>query len=583
MGASPFPRGRRGGPAAALIAGIAACGVVALAWLAVPAAAAREPLRDEPVRWDAADRGNIEKPKKRNPSLRRDEFDETIVRPVGRLFNPVRFARHVGGIFGGEVARPAVDVNDLDEALSSSWFTNRIGLYPMSPEEVARGPVTVEGPDRSAPFRVVRAKSQGVTAGFNVKDARGDTYVVKFDPAGWPGSTTAAGVIAGRLLHAAGYNVTEDFVVMVRREDLRLGDGVQITERHGKKRPMTEADLDSILAKAPREPDGSWRAIASKFLPGELLGPFDWKSRRHSDPFDRIKHENRRSLRGLRMICAWLAHFDTKQGNTQDTYITEGGRRYVKHYLFDFTATLGTGGVGPFPLSNFEYGADFSAIGGRLFGLGFHEDDWRRLTLPQGMPELGYYEAEQFDPMEWKPLQPNAAFANMTERDGYWAAKIISAFRRDQLEAAVAEGKYRNPEAAKYMVDMLEARRDKIARLWFERVPPLDFFTWREGALRFHDLGAERGLYPGSTPRYRVRLAACDAERKLGAWSDWQETKETGADLASLAANPPGGDAGDANRPFLALEASVDRGAGWSREVRFYVARASGRVVAVDR
>src|SRR5690349_4754802 len=347
MGANRFPTARRAVGALVL--------VVALTW-AGDVARAAEPLRDEPVRWDALDCGSIAKPKKRDPSLKRDEFDETIVRPVGRLVNPVRLARHVGAIFGGEVVRPAADVNELDEAFNSTWFTNRIGIRAMTPEEAARGPVTSDGPDRSAPWAVVRAKTQGVTAGFNVKDAKGVVYVVKFDPVCCNGSTTAAGVIAGRLLHAAGYNVPQDFVVTFHREDLVLGPGVMITEKRGKKRPMTEADLDAILAKAPREADGGWRAIASQFLPGEILGPYDWKGRRHDDPFDRVKHENRRTLRGLRMICAWLAHFDVKQHNTQDTYMVEGDRRYVKHFLFDFTATLGTGGEGPIPLANMEYG-----------------------------------------------------------------------------------------------------------------------------------------------------------------------------------------------------------------------------------
>jgi hypothetical protein len=311
--------------------------------------------------------------------------------------------------------------------------------------------------------------------------------------------------VAGRLLHTAGYNVPQDFVIRFRREDLTLAEGVSYTPRDGAKRAMTAADLDAILAAVAKEPDGTWRAIASQFLPGQVLGPFDWKGRRRDDPFDRIKHQNRRPLRGLRMIAAWLAHFDLKQGNTMDCYVSEGERQYVKHYLFDFTATLGTGGMGPFPMANMEYGVDPPAIAGRLLGLGLHEDDWRRLELPADMPAVGYFEAEHFDPMEWKTLTPNAAFANMTERDGYWAAKIVSAFRREHLEAAVAEGKYANPEAARYLVRTLEARRDKIARLWFDRVPPLDFFAWAEDSIRFRDLGAERGLYPGTTPRYRAR------------------------------------------------------------------------------
>ena len=283
------------------------------------------------------------------------------------------------------------------------------------------------------------------------------------------------------------------------------------------------------------------------------------------------------------MICAWLAHFDVKQGNTQDVYVTEGERRFVRHYLFDFTATLGTGGTGPIPLANMEYGVDFPAIGGRMLGLGIHEDRWRRLVLPDSLPEVGYFEAEHFDPMEWKSLQPNAAFANLTERDGYWAAKVVSAFRREHLEAAVAEGKYHDPRAADYVVRMLEARRDKVARYWFDRVPPLDFFDSREGTLRFHDLGAERGLYPGTTPRYRVRAAACDAERRAGAWSDWREVAEPAADWRIWRRTRPATGAGIAERPFLVVEAQVDRGRGFGRAIRVYVAPASGRVIAVER
>jgi hypothetical protein len=562
----------------------AAFALVASALIAAASPAhARPPLRDEPVAWHAADRGDIPAPKERDPSLLRDQFEETVARPVGRFFNPVRLARHVGGIFGTEIAHSAADINALDEALNSTWFTNRIGVYAMTPEDVARGPVTDGGPDRSAPWRVTRAKTQGVTPGFNIQDGRGRTFVIKFDAPCCPGGPSAAGVVTGRLLHAAGYNVPEDFVVTFRREEVVVGENVTFTDRKGAKRTMLPADLDSLLAAVTPQPDGSYRAIASRFLDGKPIGPFDWKGRRRDDPFDRVKHENRRELRGLRMIAAWLAHFDMKQHNTLDMWVEDGGRRYVKHYLIDFASTLGMGAMGPFPLANMEYGFDISAISGRLFSLGIHEDDWRRLERPAELPEVGYFEAEHFDPMEWKPLQPNAAFANLTERDGYWAAKVVSAFRDEHIRAAVAEGKYRDPEAAAYVARTLAARRDKIARYWFDRVAPLDFFRWESGTLRFQDLGAARDLYPGTTPRYRVRLAACDAERNAEAWTPWSDAAETRFDLAGPAAAPPGRDASADRRPFLALETSVDRGSGWSRPIRVYVARATGRVVAVDR
>ena len=587
MGVNRFPPGdaragrapqRRHHVVAWAVAGIwiAALVVATGAW-------ARTPLRDAPPAWEAGDRGDIPPPKPRDPSLLRDAFDENVVRPGGRFFNPVRLVRHLGGLFGTEIAHSAADINDLDEALNSTWFTNRIGIFPRSPEQVARGPVATDGPDRGGPWRVTRAKTQGVTPGFNVNDNRGDTYVIKFDPPCCPGGPSAAGVVTGRLLHAAGYNVPQDFVVTFRRDDVIVNEGVTLTDRDGMKRAMTEADLDSMLTRVVPEPDGSYRAIASRFLAGKPLGPFDWKGRRKDDPFDRVKHENRRELRGLRMICAWLGHFDMKQHNTLDMWIEDGSRRYVKHYLIDFASTLGMGAGGPFPMANMEYGADLSAAFGRLFSFGLHEDAWRRLERPSKFPEVGYFEAERFEPMEWKPLQPNAAFANMTERDGYWAAKIVSAFTDERIAAAVAEGKYHDPEAARYVARTLAARRDKIARIWFDRVPPLDFFVFEEGTLRFHDLGAERGVYPGTTPRYRVRVAACDAGRNAGGWSDWREASAPRFDLADVAARPPDDEASPSRRPFLVVEASVDRGDGWRGPIRAYVSRANGYVVAVDR
>ena len=245
------------------------------------------------------------------------------MRPGGRLFHPVRLVRQAGTWFGGDITCAASDVNALDEVIASSWFTNRIGLFPMTPAEVARGAAAGEGPDRSAPWRITRAKSEGVTPGFNIEDAQGHTYVLKFDPACCPGGASAAGAISGRLLHAAGYNVPADFAVTFRRGDVVLGPGVMLTDAEGRRRPMTEADVDTLLSRVMPLPDGSYPAAASRFLPGRPLGPFDWKGRRDDDPTDRVNHENRRELRGLRMICAWIAHFDMKQHNTLDMWVEE--------------------------------------------------------------------------------------------------------------------------------------------------------------------------------------------------------------------------------------------------------------------
>ncbi len=557
--------------------------VVALSACSFGRAAAAEPLRDAPVVWEMDDRRDAPRPKERDPNLLRDGIEESIINPLGRLLNPSRLVRKVGVLFGGDHVLPASNLNALDEVPNSSWFTNRIGLQPVTPEEAARGPVHGDGPDRSAPWTVVSAKTQGVTPGFNIRDARGQTYLLKFDPPCCPGMSSAAGVISGRLLHTAGYNVPEDFVVTFHREDLVLGEKVRMTDSHGVKRPMTTEDLDRILAAVVPDPGGGWRAIGSKFLSGKPAGPFNWRGRRKDDPLDPVRHENRRELRGLRVIAAWLDHFDMKQGNTLDMYVEDGGRHYLRHYLIDFASTLGAGATGPYPQANYEYAFDPPAIFGRTLSLGFYQTPWERLERPAGLDEIGYLESKEFQPAKWKPLDPNAAFANLTDRDGYWAAKIVSAFTNEHLEAAVDEGRYRSPEAARYVVRMLAERRDKIARHWFDRVAPLDFFTIDGEAVRFHDLGEERGIYPGTTPRYRARVAAVDAGRGGAEWSGWSEMTVPAVDLSVAVTVEPIRSTPEAKRPFLAVQAQVNRGGGWSRSVTVYISRASGRVVGLSR
>ena len=538
---------------------------------------------DAQVVWHENDRQNIQQPAARDPSLVRDAIEASLFRPMGRFFNPARVVRHVGSLFGGDHVPPAANANSLDEVPNSSWFTNRIGLFPLTPESAARGPSTGSGPDRSGTWTVIGAKTEGITPGFTIRDAAGDRFMIKFDPPGYVGMTIGAGVISGRILHSAGYNVTEDVVVSFQRDELVVGDDVEIDLPDGTSRKMTEEDLETVLESVEASADGSWRAVASKFLSGIDSGPFDWRGTRDDDPTDRVDHEDRRELRGFRMFSAWLCHFDTKQGNTLDMFVEENGRSFLRHYVIDFASTLGAGAQGPFPTACNEYSIDFAAIFGRALTLGVTQDPWRQIERPENLDEVGYFESEIFEPKAFKPLKPNAAFANLTDRDGYWAAKIISAFSDAHLEAIAVEGRYTDPEATRWIARVLGERRDKIARHFFDRIPPLDFFISDDGVLRFHDLGAERRIYPGTSNRYRVRMAASTAERDRAGWTPWQEFVETAVDLDEATNRTEIASLPVQDSPFLTLEMQVNRGSHWSPAVTVYVARANGRVVAVER
>jgi hypothetical protein len=533
-------------------------------------------LRDAPIVWHEDDRRDIPQPAEREPNDIRAALDATFFRPLGRLLNPVRWVRAIGSAPRNERAGPAANVNRLDEVPNSSWFTNRVGLFPVPAGAIAAGPVPGGAPDTTGPLVVVSAKVQGVSPGFNVRDRRGVQYVIKFDPPGYPESSTAAGVVGGRILHAAGYNVPHDAIIHLRREQLSVGRDVEFTTVDGERRRMTEDDVDAILARVVRSPDGSWRALASRFLAGVPLGPFDWRGRRKDDPNDRVNHEDRRELRAFRLFAAWLHHYDTKQGNTLDMFVEIDGRRFVQHYFIDFASALGAGALRPVPPAGHEYNVDVSMSLGRAAALGLWQDPWRRIEPPPDLPEVGLLQSEVFHPMAFAPLEPNAAFANITERDGYWAAKIISAFDDTDLQALVAEGRYTNPAAAAWVVGALASRRDAIARYFFARIPPLDFFQLDDATVRFRDLGIERGVSPTENRRYRYRIAFVDADRRRTRQSAWRTTEIPVIPLGMEYAAP-------AAQPFRGIDLQVQQAGGWSRTVRVFIAPASGRVVAVDR
>jgi hypothetical protein len=227
---------------------------------------------------------------------------------------------------------------------------------------------------------------------------------------------------------------------------------------------------------------------------------------------------------------------------------------------------------------------DVGPIFRRTVTLGLTEDRWRKRTRDHGFAEVGFFDSETFEPDGFRPLQPNTAFANTTKRDAYWAAKIVAAFRDEHIDAVVAEGGYRQPGAAEYVAGVLKKNRDKIARYYFDRVTPLDFFRSTGGSVIFEDLGVKYAVYPGTTPQYRVRCAMVDSDRsaKKTTRSEWTTipTASLALDAGPAAAALSGA---DSNHPFLAMEVQVDRGDGWSGSVTAYLAQGSGRIVAVDR
>lgn len=459
------------------------------------------------------------------PPLWNDRDDRSIPEPkerhVSELYAIVynSWLRHLSAEHQAMAARrpPALNVNAWDEVPDSTWFNHRIGRRELTFEEMV-GTLEGKAPEPGR-WRIIRLKSEGYTPGFDIEDPSGRKYVLKLDLPGALERNSAAERICTLILHAAGYNVPHNSIVYFDSGALYADDRSYFSDAVGKRKPLTADVLRTELEKLEALPDGRYRGLASLFLPGKPVGRFVYVGRRKDDPNDLIPHELRRELRGLRIIASWINHVDVGDKNALDIYFTapEGGQ-FVKHYLLDFGSTMGSGNFfnGPFRVGH-EYLFDGKAIALSFITLG----QWRRPWEEKGRilyPEVGYFQAEVFDPSQWKPNYPNLAFLRMDEGDAYWGAKIVTAFSDGLIRRLVEAGEYSRPEVSRHVEEVLKRRRHAIGLHWLDLVTPLEELTLEAGAgryrLRFRDLAIERGFAERSSRRYRVWIEDLDG-RKL--------------------------------------------------------------------
>jgi hypothetical protein len=444
----------------------ALCTLIVLLFAWTPAVAQKF-LEDDPIKVDRDNLIDASQTKPRKLSDYYDFLENTFDKP------------------GDRSPKSAINANTLGEVPDSSWFQNRHGQQRMTADELALGPNTGTGPALDGQWIVTDGKSEGVTPGFRIRDSRGDSYFIKFDPVSNPEMATSAEVISTKFFYAMGFNVPENYLVFFKREDLLVDQSAEISEGLGPKRKMDENDLDRLLARVPMTMDKRYRAIASKLLGGRPIGPFIYFGTAPDDPNDVIPHEHRRELRGLQVFSAWLNHDDSRAVNTQDTIVTENGMTFVRHYLIDFGSTLGSGSImAQKPRAGWEYLWEPRPVFRRIVTLGLWDSHWIRVHYPD-IPSVGRFESKAFSPQDWKPEYPNAAFVNALPEDSYWAAKIVMAFTDDDIRTVVRTGGLTDPEAEKYVVNTLIERRDKIGRYYFNRVLSLDNFALEGNSVRF--------------------------------------------------------------------------------------------------
>jgi hypothetical protein len=392
-----------------------------------------------------------------------DAANQTIFRPISRAF-------------AVDPAGEAVNVNAWDEVPNSSWFENRLGRRALSPEDIAEGPCRTPAPGSSGPWTVTGAKPNGANPGFIIKTEDGRRYLLKFDGIDQGPRATTADVVVSRIYHAAGFFVPCNRVAYFDASILRIDPEAEAEDDHGDDVPLEQHHVDAVLSKALRTPDGRYRASASLFIDGRPIGPFTYQGVRDDDPNDIVPHEDRRELRGSRLLAAWTNHFDAREQNTLAAFVeTSKGRGHVRHYIIDFGDCFGSVWEPPMlgRRIGHSYYLDFSYMAEDFLTLGVVTRPWDVARFGPTGPVLGYYEAELFEPEPWRPGYPNPAFSRMSERDAAWMARIIARFSDAHLETLIDTASLADEALRRVLFEVLRRRRDEILKRYLDRLSPL--------------------------------------------------------------------------------------------------------------
>ncbi len=428
-----------------------------------------------------------------------DGVDAMLLHPVTRFF-------------AVDPADESIDVNAFDEVPDSTWFTNRIGRTAMTPEEVGKGAcddkiLHADDPDGS--WVIDQGKENGANPGFRVNIPGVGKFLLKADEGDHPERATGATAIATRLYHAAGFWTGCDSVIYVRRSLLKLTPGLTHSDNTGVTRKFGQHQLDKVLNGAARRGD-LYRMVASKWLPGRTIGPFRYEGVRPDDPNDVVRHEDRRELRGQRMLAAWLNHFDSREQNSMNTWMSVDAKDanaspgHIRHWIMDLNDCFGSEWQweNMSKRINFSYYFDAKDIGRDFITLGIPERPWDRVQRSPDGDIFGYFEADVYEPDQWKPGYQNPAFLRMTERDGAWMARILARLTTAHIEAAVGVGDFTKPKHTAYVVRTMVARQEKILARYFSKLSPVTDLTVSGSQLCGVDLARKTDTYARSRFRY---------------------------------------------------------------------------------
>ena len=436
---------------------------------------------------------------------------KSVHRDVFNYYANVKPQRPVVRAFHLTRDKGATDINSYDVVPASSWYLPRLGYYDINPEEMIYG-MTEAGPPKP-PITIIKVRRPEYNPRFFIKDSKGIYYLLKFDDPDFPYLATSTSFIVNRLFWGFGYNVPEDHLFWFKRDQIEIGP----------ESGLTEQEVDIILTRVASPVNGYFRTISSRIIKGLPLGQGLEKGVREDDPNDLFPHEERRTLRALKMFCSFINMNNISTDNLFDIYVGPEDKGYIKHYMIDFDDAFGTKAM-----KDEQYWGGFNHLFSvddilkNFITAGLIVNDWEKIKLTP-WKSVGIFESAYFEPENWKETYPFEPIRNSQPADDYWAAKILGALTNEHITTLVEAAQYPQEDAKSYMIRTLIARRDKILKYCLSNVVPVEFDRFEDGTLILKDY--HYVLLHNVEPDYSYRVEFYDSNDKIIQRQDLKRSK----------------------------------------------------------
>jgi hypothetical protein len=302
--------------------------------------------------------------------------------------------------------------------------------------------------------------------------------------------------VASRIVRALGYLTPDVSIVTVTERDFR-GDAAALGR------------LRAWLAGATWV-GGRIRVAAVRWAPGMDVGPTPVVDPRDGDSNDVVPHRDRRTLRALKVVAAWLKIPHLFPENLRDVYVGAPRRGHLEHFVVGLDGALGADSV----VRADEASEALPGTGWtRLITLGLTRE--RVAPTQQRWLALGDID-ERVDLAAFKTSPPFEPMDRCLPSDAYWAAKRVATLPRSVIDDAISAASYTDAAARDRLVRVLEARRRAIVSFALAQVTPLEVEGLNGDMLVLRDEALARGYGDAATTRYDVSFLDAEGAPLLG-------------------------------------------------------------------